>query len=202
MKLLLLRCPQCQSPLQPEQADVVVGCPHCFSAVAIDEGGLQLVEARYAASQFDDQYDADGAKARWVPFWVFNGRVHISQRDAQGGSGAAQRDAEKFWDASRHLYVPAWELDMPAAREIGQKFTEDQTYLRAVPQPTGAHLISAIVTPDDALKLMEFIVLSIEAQRKDWLKNLKFHISANVPELWVLPARMQGSRWLFYLAKK
>ena len=49
---------------------------------------------------------------------------------------------------------------------------------------------------------MEFIVLSIEAQRKDWLKNLTFHISADAPELWALPAQLQGSRWLFYLAGK
>jgi hypothetical protein len=201
MKLLLLRCPQCQSPLEPEQLDVIVGCRHCFTAIAIDEKGLRLHNVHYAASQFDKRRDPDVTE-QWVPFWVFNGRVQISKRDTQGGSGSAQRDAEQFWDVPRRLYVPAWELPMPTARDIGQKFTQEQTRLQAVPQPPGAHLIAATVTPDDALKLMEFIVLSIEAQRKDWLKNLTFHISADAPELWALPAQLQGSRWLFYLAGK
>lgn len=199
MKLLLLRCPQCQSLLEPEQLDVVVGCQQCLAAVAVEETGLRLVNVNYAASKFEERHDAEVIE-QWVPFWVFNGRIHLSQRDTQGGSKSAQREAEQFWDVPRRLYVPAWDLPLATAREMGQKFTQEQTPLQAIPQPSRVHLVSAVVTPEDALKLLEFIVLSIEAQRKDWLKNLKFRIEADSPDLWALPARVKGSRWLFDLA--
>ena len=194
MKLLLLRCPQCQSPLEPEHLDVVVGCKQCLTAVAVDEAGVRLVRVSYAATRRD--LDEVG---QWVPFWVFNGRIHITKRDTQGGSSSAQRDAEQFWGSHRRLYVPAWDLPMPLAREIGQTFTQGQTHLQAIPQPNEAYLVSAVVTPEDALKLLEFIVLSIEAQRDDWLKKLQFHIEADAPELWALWARQKNSKWLFNL---
>lgn len=193
MKLLLLRCPQCQSPLEPAQWDVVVGCRHCFTAVELDEAGLRPINVSYAAMK--------GVKAeQWMPFWVFNGRVHIQKRDTQGGGGSAQKDAEKLWSVSRRLYVPAWDLPMPTAREMGQKFTLEQTPLSAISRPSDAQLVAVTVTAEDALKLLEFVVLSIEAQRKDWLKNLQFKISATSTELWALPAKRQGSGWVFTLA--
>ncbi|MCB8943580.1 MAG: hypothetical protein H6658_07480 [Ardenticatenaceae bacterium] len=195
MKLLLLRCPQCQAPLAPEQWDVVVSCRGCYTAVAIDESGLERMPVYYAAARTDKV-------EQWVPFWVFNGRVHITQRDTQGGGGSSQQDSEQFWGESRRLYVPAWDMPMPTAREIGQQFTQEQTLLQEIPQPNEAVLVSAAVTPQDALKLLEFIVLSMEAQRKDWLKNLQFHIAADGPQLWAIPARGQGGRWLFDLAHK
>lgn len=196
MKLMLLRCPQCQAPLEPEQLDVVVSCRHCFTAVAIDESGLQPIPVQYAASK---RREAEGV--RWVPFWVFNGRVNITKRETQGGGGLfGGGSGEEFWSVPRHLYTPAWNLEMPMAREMGQKFTQDQTALKAIPRPNEVQLISATVTAADALKLLEFIVLSIEAQRKDWLKSLAFRIEAKEPELWALPANEQGSRWVFHLA--
>ena len=196
MKLLLLRCPQCQSPLEPGQLDVVVGCGHCYAAVAVDETGLRLMKVSYAAMRGDLE-----EVEQWLPFWVFNGRVHITKRDTQGSSMFSSKNPEQYWDSYRNLYVPAWDLPMATAREIGQKFTQEQTRLQAMPPPSETRLVSAIVSPDDALKLMEFVVLSIEAQRKDWLKRLKFHIEAGAPELWALPARKKGSKWLFDLAR-
>lgn len=189
MKLLLLRCPQCQSPLTPGPLDVVVGCTQCFAAVAMEEEGLHLVDVQYTA--------AKSSVEQWLPFWVFNGRVHLSQRHTQGGSSSAQKEAEKFWSTERRLYVPASDMEMATARQIGQRFVEDQIRLTAVPRPAEALLSAATVTASDGLKLLEFIVLSLEAERKDWLRELRFRIEAGEPELWALPAQRSGSGWKF-----
>jgi hypothetical protein len=37
------------------------------------------------------------------------------------------------------------------------------------------------------LRLLEFVVLAIEARRDDWLKALDFRIEAGEPQLWALP---------------
>jgi len=201
MKLLLLRCPNCQEPLLPEGEDVVVGCGNCFTAVSLNETGLNPIEVKYAASQFDDRHDADVTE-EWVPFWVFNGRVTITQRDTQGGNRSARNDSEQFWGVPRRLYVPAWNLSMPAAREMGQTFVQQQTNLIAIPRPQNVLLKAATVTPEDALKLLEFIIISIEAGRKDWLKKFNFRLETGEPELWALPARRKDTRWVFYLQTK
>jgi hypothetical protein len=88
---------------------------------------------------------------------------------------------------------------MPAAREMGQTFVKQQTNLIAIPRPPNALLVDATVTPEDALKLLEFVVISIEAERKDWLKKFNFHLEVGEPELWALPARRKDARWVFYL---
>jgi hypothetical protein len=191
MKLLLLRCPDCQEPLSPEPEAVVVGCKGCFTAVSLTDTGLSPIDIQYAAAQ--------DVVEEWVPFWLFNGRVHITQRETQGSNRGAQKDSEEFWGVPRRLYVPAWNLSMPAAREMGQTFVKQQTNLIAVPRPQNARLVDATVTPEDALKLLEFVVISIEAERKDWLKKFNFHLEVGEPELWALPARRKDARWVFYL---
>jgi hypothetical protein len=61
-----------------------------------------------------------------------------------------------------------------------------------VERPDGAQLINAVVTPADARKLLEFIVLAIEARRKDWLKNLVFELEVGEPKLLAFPQRLFG----------
>jgi hypothetical protein len=59
-----------------------------------------------------------------------------------------------------------------------------------VAPPAEVTLASATVAPADAQKLLEFIILAIEARRQDWLKELNFHLDVNEPELWALPQSM------------
>jgi hypothetical protein len=44
-----------------------------------------------------------------------------------------------------------------------------------------------VTHPEDVQVYAEFIVLGIEASRKDKLKNVDFSLSLEPPELWVLP---------------
>jgi len=55
-----------------------------------------------------------------------------------------------------------------------------------VPRPSGVRLTPVVVSAEDARKLLEFLVLSLEAGRDDWLKTLDFQIEVGAPELWAL----------------
>jgi hypothetical protein len=125
----------------------------------------------------------------WVPFWVFNGRVLIKERVLQGGR-SDEKESERLWGAPRALYVPAWELSMAIAQNVGSQMIQQQPELQRVERPEESQFISATVTPDDARKLLEFIVLAIEARRKDMLKRLEFDLEVGEPQLMALPKVM------------
>lgn len=189
MKLLALRCPQCAQPLAPGHDDVIVlGCANCFTVVQINTGGLHVTEVQYAAPA-QEKFDA------WLPLWIFNGRVHFRSRQTQERDRRSEQDAQQLWGTPRRLYVPAWQLSLHDACALGGRLVQRQPTYQAIPRPEKALLTEATVTPADALKLLEFVVLSVEAKRKDWLKNLSFEIEAGAPALWAVPARRTGSGW-------
>jgi hypothetical protein len=85
------------------------------------------------------------------------------------------------------FYAPAWGATLAQAQSIGSQMTERQPELQFVDQPAAFQLVPAVVTPGDSRKLLEFVVLAIEARRKDWLKSLAFDLELNEPELWAIP---------------
>jgi hypothetical protein len=184
MKLLALHCPQCESPLIPDNDHVVTVCDRCQTTVHIGDEGLAQILVHYVAS-------AIGANVtRWLPFWVFEGQVHILQRQTQGGN--SERQSRQLWHRPRTLYVPAWELSLATAQSIGGSLIQQQPVYQTSPQPAVIRLTPVTVTAGDAVKLLEFMVLAIEARRSDWLKNLDFRLEVDEPELWALPADDSG----------
>ena len=184
MKLLALRCPNCDRPLTPDNHHVVTLCEQCATAVHIGDEGLTRLTIQCAAP-------ATGATVtHWQPFWLFQGQVNILRREVQ--SGNSEKDSRRLWGQPRTLYVPAWELLMVTAQNIGSAMIQQQPVYQPIPQPAEFQLTPVTVTADDALKLLEFIVLAIETRRKDWLKNLEFRLDVGRPELWALPANDRG----------
>lgn len=188
MKLVALRCPNCSSPLLVGNDDVVVACNNCPTMAAISPNGAVKMAISFVAARSEHLTEKE-----WVPFWVFNGRVNIKQRTLQG-SRSDEADTERLWGVPRSLYVPAWELSMEVAQNVGSQMIQQQPKLQQVERPEGAQFISAVVTPDDARKLLEFIVLAIEARRKDQLKRLEFDLEVDEPQLMALPKTMFPSK--------
>ncbi len=182
MKLLAARCPECSHPLAPENDHVVIACDQCFTTVHIGDEGISRMPVRYAAPE------AGASAGDWLPFWVFNGRVHMIKRDTQGGDRASGQEAMRLWGQPRNLYVPAWELPLDLAQTVGSAMTQRQPVYQPIPRPAQVRLRPASVTADDALKILEFVVLAIEARRRDWLKSLEFRLDVGQPEMWALPA--------------
>ena len=182
MKLILLRCPVCSVPLTPENDDVVVACTNCHNPIAIAVDGPVKMNVRFALpAGFREDVD------RWVPFWVYEGLVKIQKRDTQGGSRSAKKDAEALWGGPRRLYVPAWDLSIETAQRVGSRLIQQQPQYQIITKPEEVQLVPAVVTPSDARKVLDFIIVAIEARRKDWLKDLAFELDVGQPEMWALP---------------
>ncbi len=177
MTLVVVRCPACGNPLMPEDDDLVVACSQCGTGLQLAEEGLQPIEIRYAETPL--------VKATtWRPWWIFKGRVNLIRRETQ--SGNRNDEAHRFWAQPRVLSVPAWELSITAVKQAGIQMLQQPPVLKAIPRPAGAQLTPAVVSADDARKMLEFLIFSLEAGRDDWLKALDFQIEAGLPELWAL----------------
>jgi DNA-directed RNA polymerase subunit M/transcription elongation factor TFIIS len=189
MELLALKCPTCGQNLKPQSNEaVVVSCSNCKTAVSLHQSGIKAIDVKYAAPS------SDNVEA-WLPMWVFKGKVNITRRESQGSSKGADKDAARLWNAANRLFVPAWQEPVRQAREIGSRFTVHQPSLESIEPTENMVMKEATITPEDGLKLLDFIVLSLEAERKDWLEDLQFEIQTTGHELWAIPARETRSRW-------
>ena len=183
MKLLALRCPNCGAHLRPENDAIVLACHNCFMPVAIVVDGPKRMKIWFAVSKQNQE-----EWKNWVPFWVYEGRILIHHRETQSGWRTKDKDSDRLWGSPRKLYIPAWDLDLHSAQDIGSRLIVNQPLFNFIEQPLEYKLTTATVKPDDAKRLLEFIVLAIEARRKDWLKDLNFEIEVGKPQLWALPA--------------
>jgi hypothetical protein len=181
MKLILLRCPNCQHALKPDNDEIVFTCPNCHRPIMLDEEGPHLAAVRFAIPE-----NYQGSPTEWAPFWVFDGRVNILRRETQGGR-SSDKDAQKTWEAIQRFFVPSWDGSVHIAQEIGTKITLRQPRLTTLEQPGEVILTPATVSAEDSLKLLEFVVLAVEARRKDWLKELQFDIEVGEPQMFALP---------------
>lgn len=194
MKLLALRCPHCAAALAPGQRDVVTICPQCRSAVLLADNGLSLPAAHYAAPA------GRAAPPSWVPFWRFDGRVTINARQAQNSKisltgWVSARESQAFWSRASHYSIPAWEIDLPQASEIARELLESQPQFREGAPPPSGDVRPAVITPADARKLLELVIVTVEARRSDWLEKLDFTAEMGPPQLWLLPAAETNGRW-------
>jgi hypothetical protein len=174
VELIQLVCIRCKSPLPAEPNEAAWVCAQCGQGMRLDED-KGLVEL---AVNFDSGI-APGARGK--PFWVADGSVAL-QRDTY--SGNQSRDANLFWSQPRRFYVPAYALSLEALLGIGTGLLLKPPTL----QPGSPASFEPVVLPiEDVRATAEFIVMAVEAGRKDMLKNVQFSLQLSDPVLWVLP---------------
>ncbi len=177
MTLVVVRCPSCGNPLAPGDDDLVIACAQCGAGLQLADEGLQPIEIRYAQTSL-------AQPTTWRPWWIFRGSVNLIRRETQGGNRSDE--AHRFWAQPHVMSVPAWELSIAAVKQAGIQLLKQPPVLKAIPHPGGAKLTPAVVSAEDARKMLEFLILTLEASRDDWLKTLDFQIEAGPPELWAI----------------
>jgi hypothetical protein len=81
------------------------------------------------------------------------------------------------------------------ARDLVADLLAKQPLLSAVTPPEDAVFLPVALTTEDGHKLLELVIVSLEAQRKDWLESLKFDLRLDSEALWLLPARSDSDGW-------
>jgi hypothetical protein len=177
VELVALRCLRCETPVPAGPDEVAWVCGQCSQGLSLDpDHGLVPLEIQGAAGI------PAGAQGR--PFWVVDGQVRL-QREAQGGFlGNRTEQAERFWAVTRRFFIPAFTCPLDELLELGAFLIEQQPNLQPGPL---SRFQPVTLSPTDVPALAEFIVLAVEAGRKDNLKRIDISLNLDSPALWILP---------------
>ena len=176
VQLVPMTCIKCATPMRAEETEIAWTCERCEQGMLLTPNGLAPLTVRWANTKA-------GANAKWYPFWSFTGAVRFARRDSFGG----RSEPDKLWNESQQFFIPAYAATLQELEVIGAELLKKR--LNPVSGPAAGQLPPVAVFPDDARHAAEFVVLTIEADRRDKLKVVEFTIQASEPELWVLPFR-------------
>lgn len=174
--LASLVCIRCEHPIPASPEELAWVCERCGQGMILEEeGGLLPLEIHFAAGT------PPGAKGS--PFWAAMGTLQLA-RQTYASFNKKDSEAAQFWARPRQFFIPAYACDLETTLQLGVGLLRNPPRLtpgEAVP------FLSVTVPPQDVAPLAEFIVLAVEAERADLLREIHFDLRLEQPELWVLP---------------
>jgi hypothetical protein len=176
VELVLLKCLQCGTPVPAEEDEVAWVCATCGRGLLLTETELVPINVQWAALSAGQ--GQGGRLGR--PVWVFGGAVEIVHRESYSGGN----QPDDLWRNPVRLFVPAYTCPLQELEDVGARLTRQQPLL--TPGPPGP-LTGCTLLPAEARAVAEFIVLTIEAERKDKLRTIDVRLNVGAPELWVMP---------------
>lgn len=176
IELIPLRCTQCETPVPAQLDEVAWVCQQCGQGLLLhQETGLEPHEIFFAATLKPNQAGK--------PYWVGEGRVQV-QREAYGTFGKKTGEAQKFWGKPRLFFIPAFDAPLDDLLNVGTGLLRNPPPLERGP---AARFLPATLASEDVGALAEFIVMAIEAERRDKVKTVNLSLKLTGLELWILP---------------
>ena len=176
VELVPLNCIQCAMPIAAAVNEVAWLCPNCGTSLALTEAGdLIPCEMRFSANL------PPNSKGR--PFWVTEGTVKIF-RQSYNLIGNSDQEALQFWSQARRFFIPAYECGLEEMLTIGTRWLADPPPLIEGPK---TDFLPITHSAADVQAFAEFLILAVEAARKDKVKEIRFELELQPPTLWILP---------------
>jgi hypothetical protein len=174
--LVPLVCPQCSTPVPAEENEVAWACAQCGQGIYLDlKTGPQRLPIYYAA--------AIPPQSRGKPYWVADGRVTMV-REAYRSDKRSVQEAENFWSQARRFFVPAFAAPLETLLTQAISLLLHPLIIKAGPP---ARFEPVTLSLEDVPAVAEFIVIAVEAGRKDQLKRINPDVKLSPPALWILP---------------
>lgn len=179
--LKALTCAKCGSGLVVEVNDNITYCTSCGSGFEINDGDLNSIEINFAAAAIRGE-----GEVIYKPFWYIKAHVEILERKASGNflknlfGGSGENAAGDII-----FYIPAFYCSLESMKNIATQFTVRNPV--ASPQKYNTKLVGFAYGKEDAKKLAEFILISMEAEKSDTMKSFKYKIDFNEMEILGIP---------------
>lgn len=175
--LVPLRCLRCETPLPAGRDEIAWSCGKCGQGLLLDpSSGLVPLEIHYSASFTPDQTGK--------PYWVTKGRVTVERETYGGTSGRIQQEVETFWGLDRVFVIPAFSATLEEMQSVAVNYLRQPPNLQEGPP---LRFDPVTLYPDDLRAMVQFVVLAVEADRKDKLRSLDVEVDLQPPVLWILP---------------
>lgn len=180
-KLEAVKCRQCGSGLVVEVNDNIVYCTSCGSGFEILNGELIPIEINFAAAAIRGE-----GEVVYKPFWLLKTNISISERNASGNF------LKNIFGGSNDItsgeitfYIPAFYCSLEVIKNLATQFTLKNPV--ASPQKYNAKLTGFAYGKEDAKKLAEFILISMEAEKSDVMKKFDYKMEFVSPEIVGIP---------------
>jgi len=175
VKLIPLKCVRCATPVPASPGQVAWVCEQCGQGLLLDEDqGLSPLDIHYNAGH------PQGKTGN--PYWVARGMVSV-RRETHESFFDRDRESAEFWSKPHQFFVPGFDCNLDRSIQLGISLLRNPPLLRP-----GSSFPSSPVTlsREDVMPLAEFIVMAIEAERKDNIKTISFSLDLSEPVLWIL----------------
>ncbi len=182
IRLVPLTCVKCQAPIPANLDEIAWVCAQCGQGNLVDPAPVPgpNESATRALDVFFSSAIKPGKMGR--PFWVSRCQVALTSR--QTYQGDESRAAREFWGAPRLFYVAAWETSLDETINLGiDMLRSPQGLTPGSPMP----FLPVVTPPGDVRSLVEFMIVSIEANRRDALKSITYDLKLEPLQLWILP---------------
>ena len=172
IELIPLLCINCSTPVPAQPGEAAWVCSNCGQGLALNlRQGLEKVQVFYAAGIPQNRPGR--------PFWVVNAQGQLHREVYRGEA----KDAKGYWLQPRLMFIPAYSLGLNDFLETAIKMLAYPPQLQAGP----AHpFVPVTLYPEDIKPAADFIVMAVEAGRKDSMKKLDFSLKLSLPALWIL----------------
>ena len=176
VRLMLLRCPECNSNLAGEKEGVFLYCGGCGAGFRLEDGKLVKIPVYFAKAAKNPQ--------SFLPFWAFDATLELHDVEAKKGLKSVFSDrgglVRLFKErGSVRLYVSAFQGDLEAERPRALQLTLDQPELEYVNHPPRAEGFT--VALEDAEKVADFLFLTSEIEQPDMMRKLDYKLTLNNP---------------------
>jgi hypothetical protein len=143
-----------------------------------DQKGLLPLEVEYATGI--------APNALGKPFWVAEGQASVG-RETYSGNQA--REAQDFWGQPRRFFVPAFTSSLENLLSLGTNLLLNPPAFQLRSEEGGppARFEPVTLHAEDVTAAAEFIIVAIEAGRRDKLKRIDLSLKLSTPCLWILP---------------
>lgn len=176
VELYPLNCIRCDLPIPAAVEEVAWICRQCGAGMALtDAGELIPCEIYFSAALSPQQ--------KGKPFWVAEGKVRLN-RQSYNVVGKSDREAEVFWSQPRLFFIPAYACDLEEMLRVG---TQLLTHPPALNPGTPTDFLPITHSAADFRPFAEFLIIALEAARKDKVKEVRFELELQPPVLWILP---------------
>jgi hypothetical protein len=175
-----LKCTSCNGELTVDANDYVAYCSNCGNGYEIVTDKLVPIEVNFAKPLLSGQ-----GEIVYRPFWLMNLNVNIISRDSSGGWVSNLFGGSNKTQGDVLFYVPAFWLTIDSVKNIGGTFTMKNPI--ASPQNYNVKMTGFNFSKVDARKIAEFIFLSIEAEKSDTLRDIKYEMKINSVQVLGVP---------------
>lgn len=196
LKVLELRCQQCNEPLPAGNHSMVLPCTHCGQFWQVTRDGLSPFSASYARPVGN----AEDARV-WLPFWRvpvelrYGGKLARRVLDLRNVLGVLRPPFEvprEPPEAPLSFFAAAFgSLRAPRIDHAARDMTRIQPRLKTSPPPSGSELYQCFFSAEDAQRLAYTTFIQIlPGVVPHRLRSLR--ITTGPPALWYIPFAETG----------